>query len=708
VVTWPSNHYGGHKPTFQGKNQIDSQLDGEIRVAVDIGGTFTDVQALHVRSGTSHSLKTPTTPHDPAEGLVIGIKGAAQRFGFELSQIRILLHGTTIATNAVLERKLPIGALVTTRGFEDVLEIGRHVRRDIYSSVAEQRALLVPRARRFGIDERMRADGTVERALNVTDVAPLAERLRDSGAEAVAICLIHSYSNAAHEEALANALVAHLPGVSICTSHDVSPELREFERTSTTVINALLMPVVGAYLQRLEVTLHEAGMDPALYLFQSNGGVMHPHRAVQVPVRLLLSGPAGGALAARTVGHTHSEPDLVGIDMGGTSFDVCVVNNGNVREVAQGEIAGLPVRVPMSEIRTISAGGGSIARVDAAGTLQVGPDSVGAVPGPACYGQGGKLASVTDANVVLGRLSVEHFLGGEMDIDVAAARTAITNGVGHGLGVDPEHASAGVLRVAVVQMAAAIRLSLFEKGLDPRRFALVSFGGAGGLHAAEVATELGAQKVIYPVEAATLSAWGMLFSDVVHDYAGTRLWRADEADLESIQDITRGLTERALGQLKSEGFDEANSRITLMADMRYPGQAYEISIAWPTPNADAPGLRQAVERFHTEHEAQFAHCERDTAPQVLTWRVRATGTLPRPGAPAGMQSSAADGDTGSRTVFLDGERHELTVFSRAQLRAAGAQSGPTIVEDSQTTIFIPANWSATTYDDGTVVAEQVT
>ena len=682
-------------------------MSNQVRAAVDVGGTFTDVQILRVDSGITHSLKTPTTPDDPGIGIVTGLQQAAREFGFSLSNLDSLIHGTTIATNAVLERKLARGALVTTRGFEDVLEIGRHVRKDIYAAIAEPRTLLVPRERRLGVRERMRANGSAEIALDSAEVAAIANRLAALEVEAVAVCLLHAYANPAHEIALCNGLHAALPDLQICASHVVSPEIREFERTSTTVLNALLMPVVGRYLRRLESRLDGAGVHTRLYLFQSNGGVLAPEDAARLPVRLLLSGPAGGALAVQTLGRFANDPNLVGIDMGGTSFDVCVVEHGAIREVTQGDVADCPVRVPMLEIRTISAGGGSIARVDAAGRALVGPDSAGAQPGPACYGNGGTNATVTDANVVLGKLDPGAFLDGAMRLDRSAAEQVMHAKVANALRLSPKAAADGVLNVAVAQMAAAIRLSLFEKGLDPRDFALMSFGGAAGLHAAEVADELGATRVLYPLDSATLSAWGMLYADVAQDYAVTRLIRADLAHADELEDLVRPLRQLAASELAAQGFADEAVELRLSADMRYRGQAYEIAVPWDTAIITGDALTSAVARFHALHLAQFAHCDQSATPEILTLRVRAIGKLTHPDRPLEAAVSIDNSTTLSdRQVVVDGEYQALPVYTRATL--SGAQLGPLIVEDPHTTVYVPPNWRIAEGPAGCLLAERTT
>ena len=518
--------------------------DKPVRIAVDIGGTFTDLQIQDARTGAINAFKTPSTPQDPSIGLIDGIQGAASKFGFALADIGLIMHGSTIATNAVLERKLSKGALITTAGFEDVLEIGRHIRKNVYALKAEPRALLIPRQLRFGIRERMRANGNVEQPLDQAAIADLAPRLVDQGIEAVAITFLHAYRNPAHELEAAEKLATAVPSLSITTSFESSPEIREYERTSTTVLNALLKPVISGYLQRLQERLATAGIAPLLYIVQSNGGVATPDEAARMPVNLLLSGPAGGAMAIERLAGAHGISNLVGLDMGGTSSDVSVVMDGVIGVTAESEIDGLPVRLPMIEIRTIGAGGGSLARVET-GALRVGPQSAGAVPGPACYGRGGEQPTVTDANASLGLLSPTTELAGGMKLDVDMARQAGTEHIAKPLGLGVEVAAAGIAAVANTHMAGAIRLSLFAVGADPADFALAPFGGAAGLHACAVADELEIQTIVFPADASTLSARGILLADLRRDLSRSELMMAVPDNLPRLSELVAALNTEA-------------------------------------------------------------------------------------------------------------------------------------------------------------------
>ncbi|MFN3745423.1 MAG: hydantoinase/oxoprolinase family protein [Hyphomicrobiaceae bacterium] len=682
-----------------------------VRIAVDIGGTFTDIQILDETSGQTFALKTPTTPDDPSEGLITGLRLAGERVGFRISDISALLHGTTIATNAVLQRRLPTGALITTAGFEDVLEIGRHFRRQVYASKAEPRVVLVPRAWRLGIRERTLATGAIETPLDEAEILRIAEKLKAAGIQCAAVCLLHAFANAAHEKRIGALLAGHVPDLDVSLSHEVSPEIREFERSSTTVLNALLMPVVRRYLERLRARLKAAGFEAPVYLVQSNGGVMSPETAALLPARLLLSGPSGGALAAETIAARLNIPDIVAVDMGGTSYDVSIISDGRTRLVTEGTVDSLPVRLPMIEIRTIGSGGGSIARVEASGRLRVGPESAGAKPGPACYGRGGIEPTVTDANVVLGRIDPQFFLGGAMRLDAEAARAAVAGRIAERLALSPEAAAEGILQVAVSHMAGAIRRSLFEKGLDPEDFTLLSFGGASGLHACDTADEIGIGRVVFPRNPGTLSAWGMLYSDVVHALAQARLMKADAAAVPILQDICGDLRRTGAERLAADGIAPLDQILPIALDMRYPGQAYEIQVPLEWPSGP-PGtfrteleasLARAVALFHEIHQTQYAHAEPHVIPDIVAVRLAATGRLRKPAEHA-FTFAGATAPKGRRSVYAAGRWHEAAVYERVKLAADVNIAGPAIIEEAHATHFIPPGWELAAAPTGDLVA----
>lgn len=677
--------------------------DKPVRIGVDIGGTFTDFQVFDARTGQIRPFKVPTTPEDPSLGLMEGIRGAAARDGFSLDDVGYVLHGTTIATNAVLESKMARGALVTTAGFEDVLEIGRHNRRDIYNTWPQPVPALVPRSRRLGFAERMKADGTAETVPDEAAIAAMLERLAGLDIEAVAISLLHAYANPAHEQILAERIAKALPRLAISCSSTISPEIREYERTSTTVLNAVLQPVVKAYLTRLAARLAAERFQPRLMLVQSNGGVCSPETAGNEPVRLLLSGPSGGAMAALGLSRLLGEANLVAVDMGGTSYDVSVVQNDRLEIVTQSEIERLPVRVPMIDIRTIGAGGGSIARVEG-GALRVGPESAGARPGPVCYGRGGVEPTVTDANLALGRLDPAFFLGGKMTLDLEGARAAIRTRVAEPLGLGEDAAASGILRLTNTSLAAAIRVSLFEKGLDPRDFTLLSFGGAGSVHACAVAEELSIRRIVFPVDASTLSARGILEADIEHAFARSAVRPFVPATLPAILASVEEMQRQAEAQLGADGIAPASRQLLLSADLRYRGQAFELTVPWLDAGFDEAGLAAVARRFHAMHEQRFSYCNPGDAVELVTLRLAAKGLLPRP-ATQGPAEMAGGSALGTRRVYLNEGWGEAAVWRREAIGAASRISGPAIIEEEYTTLYLAPGWVLSRGEAGHLVAD---
>ncbi len=661
-----------------------------IRIAVDIGGTFTDLQILDERDGRIVSHKVPTTTEDPSRGLMEGIRGAASRYGFTLDDVGYVLHGTTIATNAVLERRLPRGALVTTLGFEDVLEIGRHNRRDVYAVWPQPQPVLIPRDRRLGLKERMTARGKAEIAVSPDDVAEVIAALGCMEIEAVAICLLHAYANPAHEKNLAEAIAGSLPHLTVSCSSEVSPEIREYERTSTTVLNALLQPVVRGYLDQLGRRMAAAQFKPRLLIVQSNGGVCSPETAAREPVRLLLSGPSGGAKAALALAMHTGDRFAVGVDMGGTSFDVSVVRDGRIEIVTQSEIDRLPVRMPMIEIRTIGAGGGSIARV-VHGHVTVGPESAGAWPGPVCYGRGGTEPTVTDANLVLGRLDPAFFLGGKMALDVGAARQAMEGAMATPLGLDVDAAAAGVLRITDSRLAAAIRVSLFEKGLDPRDFTMLSFGGAGSVHACAVAEELSIKRIVFPIDASTFSARGILDADIEHGFAHSAVRLFDEAALPAIAAMAAQMRTAAHARLESDGIAMPDRGLRFAIDLRYKGQAFELTVPWHLAADDEAARGEVLELFHQQHEQRFSYANRDDIVEMVTLRLAAIGRLSRPSDRA-KEPLVRAALPASRRVFAASRWADVPVWRRDAIGATETILGPAIVEEDYTTLYLAPQW----------------
>jgi N-methylhydantoinase A len=683
-------------------------VEKSVRIAVDIGGTFTDLQILDLASGAIHDFKSPSTPDDPSVGLINALTGAAQRFDFKLDQIEMLLHGSTIATNAILERKLPTGALITTEGFTDVLEIGRHMRHNVYSLKAEPRALLIPRERRFGVRERILADGSVESPLDLGRIKTLGEQLVNDGVTTIAIMFLHAYRNPVHEQQAAE-ILSKIPGLSVTTSYEVSPEIREFERVSTTVLNALLKPVISGYLERVAERLKSAGVIAQLYLVQSNGGVAAPAEAARLPVKLLLSGPAGGAMAMASLAQAHGIENMVGVDMGGTSSDVSVVLKGRVGETGEGAIDGLPVRLPMIEIRTIGAGGGSIAHT-AGNAMRVGPRSAGSMPGPACYQHGGTEPTVTDANLYLARIDPNAFLGGEMALSKEAAETAIQALAGE-LGISTDHTAKGIVDVANTSMASAVRLSLFEKGADPSDFVLAPFGGAGGLHACAIAEELDIDRIIFPATASTLSARGILTSDLRHDLSISELLLAGPGAIVTLQGIVKQLHSQADALLDADAVPPTQHRIIISVDCRYRGQAYEIMTPWPALSAsglvDDAAIAALTAEFHRLHKELYAHNAPDEPVEIVTVRASAIGLLDRPSEVPNIEEATTviSNAARNRSISLRDGWHDTAVCHRSSI-GAKQMTGPLLIEEDYSALLIEAGWTICALDDGSLMANR--
>ena len=635
-----------------------------LRIGVDAGGTFTDFVAIGP-GGTVSAFKLRSNPSDPASVILAGIERAAAGADAEV------VHGSTVATNALLERKGARTALVTTAGFEDVLEIGRQNREELYNLLPEPRCLPVERELAFGVAERTLYDGAVESAAAPAELAGLRRRLQEAGVEAVAVSFLHSYANPANERAAVRAL----RGLGyVCASHEISPEFREYERTATTVVNAYVGPLMERYLRRLG-----RASQWKISIFQSNGGSMTAREARRQPVRTVLSGPAGGVVGAIYIGRRAGYPLVMGFDMGGTSTDVSLAE-GEPRETTESRVGGLPIRVPMLDIHTVGAGGGSIARVDEGGRLLVGPESAGADPGPACYGRGTD-ATVTDAHVVLGRIRSGQFLGGEMAIEEERSAAAVDR-IAAALGIDRVQAAAGILRVANAGMERAIRAISVERGYDPRRFALVAFGGCGGLHACELAEELDIRTVLVPEHAGVLSALGMLLADRIRDYAAGVLGRSDyERRFRRLERLARRET---------PGAELARS-----ADIRYAGQSYELTVPWEARDPAAP--------FHAAHARTYGYARPEHPIEIVTLRVRARLRRPKPRWRARRVAAGQQGEV--RRVFTGGRWRRTPALPRAAI-SGEARPGPMLVLDYGATTLVPPGWRVRRDATGSLIIER--
>ncbi|HLG13033.1 MAG TPA: hydantoinase/oxoprolinase family protein [Blastocatellia bacterium] len=667
-----------------------------IRIGIDSGGTFTDFVVAHGSRITS--FKLPSTPHNPAEAILSGVARAIAGARALPSEI---VHGTTVATNALLERKGARTALITTEGFEDVIEIGRQARPDIYNLMVVRPAPLVPRELRFGVRERVGPGGEVITALDQN--LSIADRLAELKVESIAVCLLFSFANPAHEQAVAASLDAL--GLPVSLSHKILPEYREYERTSTVVINAYLTPLMSGYLSSLShkiLLVSRAYIPPTaskrrasplrskkafvlpLRVMQSNGGSVSAETAAREPARAILSGPAGGVVGALRVCALAGIRDIITFDMGGTSTDVALCR-GEARTTNEALVAGLPVAVPMIDIHTVGAGGGSIARVDEAGALRVGPESAGADPGPACYGRGEDV-TITDANLVLGRFGDSSLLGGELRLDAARARLCLSRLADEmsrftERRLTPEQAALGVIRVANANMERALRVVSVERGHDPRLFTLVSFGGAGGLHACELASALRIGRVVIPRSPGTLSALGVLLGDVVRDYSRTVMMKSGELNLRSVEREYAALEREAKRDLAHEGFRGERVKLARSVAMRYVGQSFEIDVPW-SPRFDSA--------FHRGHRERYGYADASRPSEVVSLRVRATGITEKPRlSRSRVRARPAARPVTAAMVNLSRRPERVPVYSRDQLGAGAELTGPAIVTEYSSTTLIP-------------------
>jgi N-methylhydantoinase A len=655
-------------------------------LGVDVGGTFTDAALLD--GELLHTAKVPSTPEDQSRGVIAAVEQVLRRAGAEPPDVLAFTHGMTVGTNALLEERGARTALVATRGFSDLLEIGRQNRPSLYRPCRPKPRPLVDAQFKFGAAERIGAEGVVEE-LAEDEIAGLVERVRGSGAEAVAVCLLFAFSDPAHERRIASALREALPDVHVSTSHEVLPAFREYERFSTTVIDAYLSPLLGSYLGSLSAACRERGLtEPEV--MRSSGGTADAAEASRAGAWSVLSGPAGGAvgagLLARSAGHT----DAIGIDMGGTSCDVCVVDDGEVRRTDSREIEGRPIQLPMVDVHTVGAGGGSIGWRDEGGALRVGPRSAGAEPGPACYGRGGTEATVTDADLLLGYLSSDSDLAGGVALDVDAARHAVA-ALGEELGLGEIEAAEGIVRVANQEMIRALRVVTVERGVDPRGYALLPFGGAGPMHAAALAGELEITRLVCPRASGVLSALGLIAAGHRRDTARTVLLSADEITAERVAAEVTALSEPLL-----TGMREAE--LEVVYELRYRGQAFEL----PIPGPPEPDPDRLAEDFAREHEARYGYRDPQGRLELVTIRVAAVepGPEPRPRA-------AADGqlEESERRARFNGEWVTARVL-RGEPEAGFTAAGSCVFELPEATLVLPPGWRASVDEAGTITAER--
>lgn len=666
-------------------------------VGVDVGGTFTDFSARNLRTGAAHIHKRPSTPDDPSRAILEGLRELQQKTGIPGEDIVRFAHGTTVATNALLQRRGAAIRLITTKGFRDLVEIGRQVRPLIYDLQEDAPAPLVSRSNRLEVNERIGSRGEIVVDLTDAEIARLIAELKEAPkVESIAVCLLFSFLNPIHEQRIAAAIRAELPDVYVSISSEVQPEFREFERFSTTLINAFLQPEVGRYMERLKGAISEVAPNAKFGIFQSSGGLMSVDKALEFPVRTALSGPAAGAVGAAAAGGKSSLGDIITLDIGGTSTDVCLIRDGETEIAHVRDIAGFRIRLPMVDIHTVGAGGGSIAHIGPDGLMKVGPESAGAVPGPACYCKGGTKPTVSDANVVLGRLPAS-LAGGGLMIDREKAVAAIKT-IAEPLGIPVIKAALGICGIVSSNMTRAIRAVSTQKGHDPRDFALMPFGGAGGLHAADVAKSLGIRRIIVPAAPGILCAEGLIEADLQENFVFTCRTSLD-GSLTPIEAAVAQLDEQAKGwiAIEAEGAEGAYRQLTL--DMRYVGQNYElpVTLGQPGETPRLPDVDALKEAFFEAHQRSYGHVDRDAPIEIMNVRMKAVARLsqitPVAEEPVGPAKASEHHD-----VWFDEHAPVSTpIYPRNTLEAGVRLQGPAIITQFDTTTVVPP-WATLTVD----------
>jgi N-methylhydantoinase A len=688
------------------------------RIGVDIGGTFTDVALVEEGSGRIGVAKVPSTPGDLAEGVLAALTSAMRRYDVAPTAVALLSHATTVVTNAILEEKGARAALITTRGFRDVLELRRSARADLYDLFQDPPSVLIRRRRRFELTERVGADGAVVTPLAEDEIAALIGELEAARVEAVAVAFLFSFLNPAHERRVGTALRAALPGVAVYLSSDVLPEIKEFERSSTTAVCAYVGPLLASYLDRLnEVTKSRAL--PPLYLMGSNGGILEAAEVVAMPAMVVESGPAAGVVAAALVARQTGRGNLLSFDMGGTTAKASLIRGGQYETTPEYEVGGgssmsrwmngtgHPIRVPVIDLAEVSAGGGSIAWVDRAGALRVGPRSAGATPGPACYGRGGSEPTVTDCDLLLGYLDRRSLLDGELAIDLAAAETAVRTRLAEPLGVDLTTAAAAVIDVVNNAMAEVLKIVSVQRGHDPRDFVLAAFGGAGPLHAAALADELGMPEVICPPIPGAFSALGLIGTDLKRDYVQTLFTLADATDPATLEAAFVALERKGAAMLDRAGVAAERRRFERAVDARYPRQSYELQVPVPQRPVERATLEKIAATFHDRHKQTYGHDNREEPVQIVAVRLAAIGTI----APLRVRDQPApagsDAVKSKRQVwFRETGAVDATIYDRRRMPAGLEVKGPSVIESLESTILVPPGWHARMNEDGFVVLQR--
>ena len=690
------------------------------RVGIDIGGTFTDAALVDADTGQVRVVKVLTTPEDPAQGFMSAMERGLAESDAGGRDVAAVVHATTVATNAIIEGKTARVGMLVTRGFRDILEIGRQIRSRLYDVHLQKPTPLVPRRWSLEVRERLDAEGNVLEPLDAVEVRAAVRRLRAEGVEAVVICFLHAYLNPAHERAAATIVREEMPEAWLSVSSEVCPEFREYLRGSTAAVNAAVMPIVSRYVDALESRLTALGATAPFYVMQSNGGVMTSASAKERPVYMVESGPAAGVIAAGAVAGPYRYANVLSFDMGGTTAKVGLIQDGRLRlstemevgaqavtPLGEGRGGGYPVRTPVIDLVEVGAGGGSEAWIDAGGALRVGPRSAGARPGPACYGRGGVIPTITDANVALGRLDPAFFLGGEMTLDAGAAQRAIAERVAAPLGLEPIAAASGIVEIANAHMIAAMRLVSVQRGYDPRNFVLVAFGGAGPVHANALARDLGIPTVLVPPSPGIASAVGMLATDIRHEFVATRRLRLDDLAPATLEALFEDFVAEGEARLARDGVPLDSRRLLRSADLRYHGQSFELPVTVPPGPLTDTDVVRLREEFHAMHERAYGYAAPDDVVELVNVRLAAIGVTPKPRRPPLPEGgpSVEVARKGRREIWFAETAgfRSTAVLDRGKLLRSNVITGPAIVEEHDASTLVHPGWIATVDEHANLV-----
>lgn len=665
-------------------------------IGVDVGGTFTDFSVFNLETGELFHYKDSSTPGDPSRAIVKGVKDVLEIKKAQARDVVYLAHGTTVGTNALIEKKGARVGLITTEGFKDLMEIGNQKRPSLYDLQAQKPVPLIPSGCNIGVRERIRYDGSVYTPLDEENVRQAVRQLKQYGVQAIAVCTLFSFINPAHEKRIKEIIAEEYPEVYTTISSELAPEFREYSRMSTTVLNSYLGPVMKKYVNNFQTSVREMGIQAEPYITQSNGSIISIKETIDCPIKCAVSGPSAGVVAASFIGRQCNADKIITFDMGGTSADISLIENFTPQVSNEREVEGYPARIPMINIITIGAGGGSIAQIDEGGALKVGPKSAGAVPGPACYGRGGTQPVVTDANIVLGKLNQKRILGGRMEVYLDLAHEALDRCICEKSGLSRAQAANGIITVVNSNMVRAVRSVSVEKGYDVREFSLMAFGGAGPLHACEVAKELGIRQVIIPPHPGTLCSLGLLLADTKFDMSRTLILEGKVENLPKFNEQFADMIHQGSEALDREGVTKERRCFEFAVDMRYQRQNFEISIPVPTGEMTEQDLRRAIADFHAEHKRSYGYCNEQAPVQFVSYRASAIGIIDKPEMTEQPLCPAAPAPVPleTRSVLFQGESEyrPTPVYRRESFIPGQSIAGPCICEQMDTTLVVPESW----------------